>query len=226
MSSVHTVLLLLASASSSAALLHSPWLPQLRRGCARRGREPCAAERQSTRLRLRVERTERLIEARRTYERWPVGDPQANPRTTRNLPIFRGLRGDVALRAPTYLQDWTEGFQFKTVGATLFLYFACLAPVVAFGGAMQVATQGQLGIVETILSRGVCGMIYATFAGQPMTFVGPTGLTLTFTTALYLWAAPRGVPFLPMYSWVGLWTAFFLLTAVRNRAGNVAPAHA
>ena len=158
----------------------------------------------------------------RTYERWPIGDPQANPRNSRNLPFLRGLRGDVALRLPTYLDDWRDGFATKTVGATLFLYFACLAPVVAFGGAMQIATNGNLGIVETILSRGVCGMLYATFSGQPMTFVGPTGLTLTFTTALYAWAAPRGVPFLPMYSWVGLWTCLFLLTtACTNLAGLI-----
>ena len=138
------------------------------------------------------------------------------------MPLLRGLRSDMALRRPTYLQDWRAGFTIKTVGATLFLYFACLAPVVAFGGAMQVATQGQLGIVETILSRGVCGMIYAIFAGQPMTFVGPTGLTLTFTTALYLWAAPRGVPFLPMYSWVGVWTSIFMLSAAcTNLAGLI-----
>ena len=66
---------------------------------------------------------------------------------------------------PTYLDDWRQGFTVKTVGATLFLYFACLSPVVAFGGVMQVATKGSLGIVETILSRGVCGTIYAILAG-------------------------------------------------------------
>ena len=121
------------------------------------------------------------------------------------------------LRRPTYLADWTSALSREKftnfVGATLFLYFACLAPVVAFGGAMQVATGGQLGIIETILSRGVCGMLYAALAGQPMTFIGPTGLTLTFTTALYAFVAPRGIPFLPMYTWVGLWTSGFLLIA-------------
>ena len=87
---------------------------------------------------------------------------------------------------------------------------------------MQVATQGQLGIVETIMSRGLCGMAYAALAGQPMTFIGPTGLTLTFTTALYVWSAPRGLPFLPLYAWVGLWTAAFLMVAACvNLAGLI-----
>ncbi|KAL1529921.1 hypothetical protein AB1Y20_000849 [Prymnesium parvum] len=150
---------------------------------------------------------------------WPVGDPQANPRKAKSDRPFSGLVADFRLRQPTYWADWRAGVCVKTVGATLFLYFACLAPVVAFGGALQVATQGQLGIVETILSRGMCGMVYAALAGQPMTFIGPTGLTLTFTTALYSFTSPRGIPFLPMYAWVGLWTSMFLiLAAVVNLA--------
>ncbi|EOD21538.1 hypothetical protein EMIHUDRAFT_469783 [Emiliania huxleyi CCMP1516] len=86
---------------------------------------------------------------------------------------------------------------------------------------MQVATGGQLGIVETIISRGVCGMLYASLAGQPMTFIGPTGLTLAFTTALYAFVTPRGIPFLPMYTWVGLWTCGFLSLAACTNAANL-----
>ena len=97
---------------------------------------------------------------------WPVGDPLANPRKGKSNRPLSGLCADFRLRRPTYLEDWTAGLQSKTIGATLFLYFACLAPVVAFGGALQVATCGQFGIVETILSRGVCGMAYAAFSGR------------------------------------------------------------
>ncbi|EOD22133.1 tentative Ca2+ interacting HCO3-transporter [Emiliania huxleyi CCMP1516] len=160
-------------------------------------------------------------------ELWPVGNPADNPDSRRpDAPdkLFSGLAGDVALRRPTYAADWRLSSQKDIptfVGATLFLYFACLAPVVAFGGAMQVATGGQLGIVETIISRGVCGMLYASLAGQPMTFIGPTGLTLAFTTALYAFVTPRGIPFLPMYTWVGLWTCGFLSLAACTNAANL-----
>ena len=44
-------------------------------------------------------------------------------------------------------------------------------------------------------------------AGQPMTFVAPTGLTLSFIGALSAWTIKSGVPFLPMYAWCGCWTA-------------------
>jgi hypothetical protein len=79
----------------------------------------------------------------------------------------------------------------KTLASVSFLYFACLAPVIAFGGAMAGLTQGAMGVVEVIASCGICGMIYAIFAGQPMTFVAPTGLTLAFTAALYRCAPLR-----------------------------------
>ena len=62
-------------------------------------------------------------------------------------------------------------------------------------------------------------MAYALFAGQPMSFLGPTGLTLAFTAALFNFTTSKGFPFLPLYSWTGLWTSFFLsCVAVFNHA--------
>ena len=101
----------------------------------------------------------------------------------------------------------------KSLAAISFLYFACLAPVIAFGGAMAGLTRGAMGVAEVILSCGLCGMAYACIAGQPMTFVAPTGLTLAFTAALYRYCAALSIPFLPMYSWVGCWTSLFLVLA-------------
>ena len=134
---------------------------------------------------------EDIVSLPRRYERWPLGDAKANPTNVQRP--FSGLRGDIALRLPTYLDDWRAGLQAKTVGATLFLYFACLAPVVAFGGALQLATQGNLGIVECIISRGVCGMAYAVLAGQPMTFIGSAACEMWPGAAAWgLWAERRG----------------------------------
>ena len=49
---------------------------------------------------------------------------------------FSGLVTDFRRRAPLYRQDWSDGFhnKKKVLGAIGFLYFACLAPTVAFGG--------------------------------------------------------------------------------------------
>jgi hypothetical protein len=50
-----------------------------------------------------------------------------------------------------------------------------------------------------------------------MTFVGPTGLTLAFTAALYKFTQAQGLPFLPLYSWTGIWTSLFMaISSVLN----------
>ena len=125
---------------------------------------------------------------------WPVGEAAANPAA---VPFSRrswlsGIRGDLKRRAPNYLRDWADGLTVKTAGAVCFLYFAVLAPAVAFGGVMAATTGGALGPRDVLLSCGLSGMAYATLAGQPMTFVAPTGLTLSFIGALAAWAAGNG----------------------------------
>ncbi|CAN0462453.1 unnamed protein product [Discosporangium mesarthrocarpum] len=42
-----------------------------------------------------------------------------------------------------------------------------------------------MGVIEYIVASGTGGMAYAILSGQPMTIIGPTGLTLAFITALY-----------------------------------------
>ena len=131
---------------------------------------------------------------------------------------FSGIRKDIARRRPRYFRDWTEGLRRKkTYAAASFLYFACLAPILAFGGLVSSITRGEMGVIEFLVSCGVSGMTYSVFAGQPMTFLGPTGLTLAFIATLYRFTERFAMPFLPLYACTGLWTALFiLLSAVFN----------
>ena len=50
---------------------------------------------------------------------------------------------------------------------------------------------------------------YSILCGQPMAFIAPTGLTLAFISGLFRFCSLKGLPFFPIYSWVGLWTSFF-----------------
>ncbi|CAM9505104.1 unnamed protein product, partial [Phaeothamnion confervicola] len=109
-----------------------------------------------------------------------------------------------------YPSDIRDGFNIKVLSTTVFLFFACLAPAVAFGGLMGVVTRGQIGSIEMITATSFCGMVYALFAGQPLTIIGSTGPVLAFTNVLYVTTARAGLPFLPVYGWVGLWTAALL----------------
>ena len=123
---------------------------------------------------------------------------------------FSGIMDDIKRRRPYYKSDWTDGLSQKSISASLFLFFTCLAPVVAFGGLTNIMTSGTMGVIEFILSCGISGMIYAMFSGQPMAFVGPTGLTLAFISALYNFTKAKGLVFLPLYCWTGIWTSAIL----------------
>ena len=54
----------------------------------------------------------------------------------------------------------------------MFLFFACLAPAVGFGGLFAVATNNAIGTVEMVSSTAICGIIYAFFSAQPLTIIG------------------------------------------------------
>jgi len=43
-----------------------------------------------------------------------------------------------------------------------------------------------------------------------MAFIAPTGLTLAFISGLFRLCTIRNIAFLPVYTWVGLWTGFFM----------------
>lgn len=140
---------------------------------------------------------------------YPLGEP-SQPARFAPRHWFHGLRDDLRRRIPLYISDWREGFRFKSIPAILFLYFACLAPVVAFGGLTCSLTSGSIGVIEFLVSAGISGMAYATFSAQPLTVIAPTGLTLAFTTALFSFCKLYSLPFLPTYAWVGMWTAAIL----------------
>lgn len=125
--------------------------------------------------------------------------------------LFGGLIADVRRRAAFYKQDYIDGFNAKSIGTTLFLFFACLAPAIIFGGLMHGQTGGNIGTVEMIISTCVCGVIYALVSGQPLIILGGTGPMLIFTGLLYEYCQAEGIAFLPVYAWVGFWTGLILL---------------
>lgn len=121
------------------------------------------------------------------------------------------LLADVRRYARFFGSDFRDGLHPQVLASIVFLFFACLAPAVAFGGLMSVVTDGAIGVVEMIVATSLCGIAYALLAGQPLTILGGTGPLLVFTEILYLLCQRLGVPFLSAYAWIGLWTAGFLV---------------
>ena len=125
--------------------------------------------------------------------------------------LFGGITDDIKRRGVHYVSDFTAGLHSKCVGSSFFLFFACLAPAIIFGGLMSGMTGGAIGAVEMIVATAACGLVYALFAGQPMIILGGTGPMLIFTAILFDYCNKNNIDFLPAYAWVGIWTGVILL---------------
>lgn len=136
-------------------------------------------------------------------------------------PFGKGLLEDIKRKSLNYKSDITDGFTVKSLSAIVFLFFACLAPAIAFGGLLGFATNGQMGTMETVGATAIGGVIYALLSAQPLTIIGTTGPLLAFLKVLYDACVTYNVPFLPVYSWVGLWSSSFLLLSSFLSLSNV-----
>ena len=132
-----------------------------------------------------------------------------------------GIRRDLRVRMPHFWSDFGDGFNLKCLASTLFMFFACLAPAVAFGSLLAVKTNGAMGALEMLVSTSICGMIYSVFSGQPVTIIGSTGPVLAFTAIMYSTCQELALPFLSTYAWVGLWTSGILLACALTSTSNL-----
>lgn len=86
-------------------------------------------------------------------------------------PFGKGLSEDVNRKIPHYISDFKDGLNLKSLSTSVFLFFACLAPAVAFGGLLGVATGGAIGTVETIGATAIGGILYALFSAQVINLI-------------------------------------------------------
>jgi hypothetical protein len=135
--------------------------------------------------------------------------------------IGKGIVRDYKGRLPLYVSDIMDGLNMQCVAATMFLFFACLAPAVGFGGLFAVATNGAIGTIEMVSSTAACGVLYALLSAQPLTIIGSTGPVLAFVAALFQLSKSMNLPFLPLYAWTGLWTSTILLISSLTSASNL-----
>ena len=136
---------------------------------------------------------------------------------------FAGLAGDLRRRLPHYWSDIRDGLQSKCIAATIFMFFACLAPAITFGGIMGLATHGAIGAVEMLVATAVCGVLYALLAGQPLILLGGIGPLYIFTLILYQLCQQLQLDdqFLGIYAWVGIWTGLLTLALAIFNASNL-----
>jgi len=134
---------------------------------------------------------------------------------------FKGIQQDLAARGPLYIDDFKQGVSPKSLASIFFLFFAALAPAVAFGAVLTSATAGMLGATEVILATAIGGVLYSVLCGQPMSILASTGSVVTYTAILYTTCTQYGLPFFGTYAWIGIWTSIILMAVAVTSSSNL-----
>ncbi|XP_040888112.1 sodium-driven chloride bicarbonate exchanger-like isoform X2 [Toxotes jaculatrix] len=143
------------------------------------------------------------------------------PELQRTGKIFGGLVLDIKRKAPHYLSDYTDAVSLQCLASFLFLYCACMSPVITFGGLLGEATEGRVSAIESLFGASMTGIAYSLFAGQPLTILGSTGPVLVFEKILFKFCKDYGLSYLSLRACIGLWTAFFCLLLVATDASSL-----
>ncbi|KAH1014014.1 hypothetical protein HUJ04_002919 [Dendroctonus ponderosae] len=128
--------------------------------------------------------------------------------------LFGGLRNDLKRKAPWYWSDFKDALSSQCIASWIFLYFACLSPIITFGGLLAEATGNNMAAMESLVSGFVSGMGYGFFSGQPLTILGSTGPVLVFESIVFDVCTKIGWDYLSFRFWIGTWIAVILLVLV------------
>ncbi|XP_074878050.1 electroneutral sodium bicarbonate exchanger 1-like [Buteo buteo] len=145
-------------------------------------------------------------------------EKHSGPELQRTGRLFGGLTLDVKRKAPWFWSDFRDGLSLQCLASFLFLYCACMSPVVTFGGLLGEATNGQISAMESLLGASMAGVVYCLFAGQPLTILGSTGPVLVFEKILYKFCKEYTLSYLSLRACIGLWTAFLCIVLVATDA--------
>ncbi|KAG9349223.1 hypothetical protein JZ751_027666 [Albula glossodonta] len=143
------------------------------------------------------------------------------PELQRTGRLFGGLVLDIKRKVPHYLSDYTDAVSLQCLASFLFLYCACMSPVITFGGLLGEATEGRISAIESLFGASMTGIAYSLFAGQPLTILGSTGPVLVFEKILFKFCKEYGLSYLSLRACIGLWTATLCLVLVATDASSL-----
>ncbi|XP_043801297.1 sodium-driven chloride bicarbonate exchanger isoform X4 [Apis laboriosa] len=133
---------------------------------------------------------------------------------SRSGKLFGGLINDIKRKAPFYFSDFKDALALQCVASFIFLYFACLSPIITFGGLLGEATGKNMAAMESLVSGFVCGIGYGFFSGQPLTILGSTGPVLVFETIVYEFCKKSDWNYMSFRFWIGSWITLILVILV------------
>ncbi|XP_043978052.1 electroneutral sodium bicarbonate exchanger 1 isoform X2 [Gambusia affinis] len=153
-----------------------------------------------------------------------VEEPHAEhhgPELQRTGRLFGGLILDIKRKAPFYVSDFKDAISLQCVASFLFLYCACMSPVITFGGLLGEATEGRISAIESLFGASMTGVAYSLFAGQPLTILGSTGPVLVFEKILFKFCKDYDLSYLSLRACIGLWTALLCFMLVATDASSL-----
>uniref|UniRef100_A0A8C6Y0M9 Anion exchange protein n=1 Tax=Naja naja TaxID=35670 RepID=A0A8C6Y0M9_NAJNA len=152
------------------------------------------------------------------------GDPEplgghSGPELQRTGKLFGGLVLDIKRKVPFFLSDFTDAFSLQCLASFLFLYCACMSPVITFGGLLGEAQ--TVSAIESLFGASMTGIAYSLFGGQPLTILGSTGPVLVFEKILFKFCKEYGLSYLSLRASIGLWTAILCIILVATDASSL-----
>ncbi|XP_016137406.1 sodium bicarbonate cotransporter 3 isoform X4 [Sinocyclocheilus grahami] len=145
----------------------------------------------------------------------------AGPELQRTGRIFGGLVLDVKRKAPFYWSDVRGALSLQCLASILFLYCACMSPVITFGGLLGETTKNNISAIESLFGASLTGVAFSLFSGQPLTILGSTGPVLVFEKILFKFCSDYGLSYLSLRTSIGLWTAFLCIVLVATDASSL-----
>ncbi|KAI0682808.1 anion exchanging protein [Cytidiella melzeri] len=148
----------------------------------------------------------------------PSNDRATIPRWWRSIRIGSGIVRDVRARAPFYVSDWTDAWNYRVIPAIVLIFFANVLPGIAFSLDLIETTQ-QYGVSEVLLSSLMAAFIFSVFGSQPLCIAGVTGPITVLNKTIFdiIERQPNPPDYLQFVGWVYLWAAILhWITAALN----------
>ncbi|GAX23544.1 hypothetical protein FisN_14Hh279 [Fistulifera solaris] len=132
-----------------------------------------------------------------------LGGPDEEPRL---FVPFKGMKEDLSGRLPFYADDWGAPKSFFTVfNSAIYTFVIQLVPALIFAELMTTETEGNLAVVEVLLSKGILGVIYAVFSGQPIVITGVTAPVAILLGASYQLIEQYNADYFAFFFWTCFW---------------------
>ncbi|KAG6887776.1 hypothetical protein C0992_010785 [Termitomyces sp. T32_za158] len=95
-----------------------------------------------------------------------------------------GIVLDIRARAPWYISDWKDAWNYRVVPATALIFFANVLPGIAFSLDL-IETTAKYGVAEVLLSSFMAAFMFSIFGAQPLTIAGVTGPITVFNKTIF-----------------------------------------